>query len=230
MKNPAEAAFVSEVAKQIVKKAEQNATEHAAKPRGGPQTPEGKAASSRNAVKHNLSGQAIVITGEDANIYEETLRDLRTDHRPRTASDDHCVEMMAHAYWKTCRCARLEKSLWDLATGFATAATSPFHKMAEAFLVDSSISKALDKIARYQAEARRAYHQAAATLRKQQPYAGKALESDTVRAIATEGEIAAIALQAIAHARYLQIRNLANEPLPETNSQPAPMEEKRAAA
>ena len=230
MKNPAEAAFVTEFANKIIQQAEQAAKDRAAKPKGGPQTPQGKAASSRNAVKHNLSGQAIVVTGEDANVYEETLYDLRTDHRPRTATDDHCVEMMAHAYWKTCRCARLEKSLWDLATGFATADTSPFHKMAEAFLVDSSISKALDKIARYQAEARRAYHQAAATLRKQQPYTDKALETDTVRAIANEGELAAIALQAIAHARYLQLRHLANEPVPETNSQPAQTEERRAAA
>ena len=163
MKNPAEAAFVSEVAKQIVKKAEQNA-----KSRGGPQTPQGKAASSRNAVKHSLSGQAIAVTGEDAHVYEETLRDLRTDHRPRTAIEDQCIEMMAHAYWKTNRCARLEKSLWELATAEATAETSSFHKMAAAFLVDSALSKALDKIARYQAEARRAFHQAAATLRKQQ--------------------------------------------------------------
>ena len=212
MKNPAEAAYITEVTNQILKKADD-----AAKSRGGPQTPQGKAASSRNAVKHSLSGQAIVVTGEDAHVYEETLRDLRTDHRPRTAIEDHCIEMMAHAYWKTNRCARLEKSLWDLATGEATAETSSFHKMAAAFLVDSSLSKALDKIARYQAEARRAFHQSAATLRKQQPYTEKALEADTIRAIANEGEIAAIALQAIAHARSLEIRHLANAPVPETN-------------
>ena len=210
MKNST-AAFVTELKAKLAEDLKKSG------PKGGPQTPAGKAASSRNATKHSLSAAAIVVQGEDAYVYEQTLRDLRLDHRPRTAIEDQCLEMMAHAYWKTARCARLEKSLWDLTLGGATSESSPFHAMAAGFLKGSNVASALDKIARYQAEARRAYHQAGASLRKHQIYAEQALKADQKRALIQENEIGAMGLEFVAETRALEFKNLLNSPLPETN-------------
>ena len=217
MKNST-AAFVKELKAKINEETRKAEDLKKSGPKGGPQTLEGKAASSRNATKHSLSSTVIVLKGEDAYVYEQTLRDLRLDHRPRTAIEDQCIEMMAHAYWKTARCARLEKSVWDLALATATAETSPFHAMAEGFLKGANVSSALDKIARYQSEARRAYHQAAATLRKHQPYAEAALKADQKRALIQENEIGAMGLEFVAETRALELKTRTRQPVPETNS------------
>ena len=195
---------------------------------GGPQTPEGKAASAMNALKHGLSGNTVAIPGENPAVYEQILFDLRTDHRPRTTSEDQCIEQMAMAYWKQVRAAKLETAIWDIETADATAEKSPFHKMAVSFLKDSSASKALDKTTRYQAEARRAYHQAAATLRKLQTYANEALQTDIKRAHFQENQIEAALLEINAHLRVLELKSL-TKPAPETNFAP-PAEAAREAA
>ena len=205
-----------------------------AKPKGGPQTTEGKAASSRNAYRHGLTAAIVVVEGEEKALYEQTLLDLRLDHRPRTAVEEHCVEQMAQAFWKQRRCAAIEKGLWDLALGIAP--STPILKMADAFLKGSTLSAALDKITRYQAEARRAYHQAAATIRKHQPYANAALEIDRKRAHAESGVIGLIGVDGVAAVRAAEIRNRVKinaepepNPVPETNSAP-PSDAGKAAA
>ena len=116
---------------------------------GGPQTPEGKAASAMNALKHGLSGNTVAVPGENPAVYEQILLDLRRDHRPRTTGEDQCIEQMAMAYWKQVRAAKLETAIWDIETEDATAEKSSFHKMAASFLTDSSASRALDKTTRY---------------------------------------------------------------------------------
>ena len=201
-----------------------------AKSKGGPQTPEGKAASSKNALKHGLSSAMAIVPGEDSAEYDQTLCDLRMDHRPRTAAEDQCIQQMAHAHWKITRCARLEQAIWDLELGATTAETSPFHKMSLAFLKGSNVSSAFDKLSRYQAEARRAYHQAAATLRRHQPFVQQSLEADRKRTFAQEGAVALIGMDAVAYGRSLEVRKLARPAtaaVTETNPETAPNADNR---
>ena len=117
------------------------------KSNGGPNTPEGKATSARNSLKHGFNAAMTVLPGEDASAYDMVLRDLRLDHRPRTTIEDQCLQQMGHAYWKLRRVAALEKALWD--AELETGATTPIHKMAAALLKGSNISAALDKLQRY---------------------------------------------------------------------------------
>jgi hypothetical protein len=61
----------------------------------GPVTAEGKARSSRNAVRHGLCAPAILAPGEDPEAFAALLADLRAEHAPRTASEALLVERLA---------------------------------------------------------------------------------------------------------------------------------------
>ena len=202
----------------------------------GPKTPEGKAAAARNAFRHGLTSAIAVIPGEDAAAFDKLLFDMRLDHRPRTSIEDQCVELMANAYWKTLRITKIEKAIWDVELEAATPETSPVHKMAASFLKGSNVSSALDKLNRYQAEARRAYHQAENTLRRHQVYAIQSLETDRRRAVDQDGDLGLFKVDSIAYLRAEELRlnagiggNMDEILAPETNVQAAAGPEKAVA-
>ena len=75
----------------------------------GPVTPEGKARSSRNALKHGLAAaDHLVLDGEDGASYEQLLRDLVEDLAPETAIEARLVHRLAATLWKRDRADRLE--------------------------------------------------------------------------------------------------------------------------
>jgi hypothetical protein len=77
----------------------------------GPVSPEGKARSSRNAVRHGLCSPAILAPGEDPEAFAALLADLQAEHAPRTASEALLVERLALTFWKLARCDRLQATL-----------------------------------------------------------------------------------------------------------------------
>ena len=50
----------------------------------GPRTPEGKARSRANAVKHGLTGAGVALPGEDAALIEEQFMLIQEQHAPQT--------------------------------------------------------------------------------------------------------------------------------------------------
>ena len=140
--NPATVAALE----KFLAEAEQILAESRAK--GGPQTPEGKAVCSMNALKHGFNSAMAVVPGEDAAEYDQYLRELRTDHRPRTSIEDQCLQQMAHAFWKQLRASAVEQALWRIEFGEIVIEETPAHKMALALLKNSDISAALAKIQR----------------------------------------------------------------------------------
>lgn len=70
----------------------------------GPTTPEGKARSSQNAVKHGLTARRSVITigdGEESiEEYERLLSALQQEFNPETAYERLCVDRIAHLMWQ----------------------------------------------------------------------------------------------------------------------------------
>ena len=48
----------------------------------GPKTREGKAASTSNSLKHGLSAQRIVVSGEDPDEFERLIRQLEHELEP----------------------------------------------------------------------------------------------------------------------------------------------------
>jgi hypothetical protein len=77
----------------------------------GPRTPEGKARSSRNAVKHGLFSDALGYAakplGEDRDQFDKLLDGLRRDHAPVGFDENQIVDRMADLWWELARAHRL---------------------------------------------------------------------------------------------------------------------------
>ncbi len=69
----------------------------------GPVTQEGKLASSRNAIKHGVLSECIVLPGERADSFQSLTADLFEEHRPVGSTEEDLVEMMAVSRWRRMR-------------------------------------------------------------------------------------------------------------------------------
>jgi hypothetical protein len=79
----------------------------------GPRTPEGKAASSRNAQKHGLRGrQAVVHPGEEAE-YNKMREGLLAQLHPLGPMEEILFEQIVFSSWNLRRCRLLEAGLLD---------------------------------------------------------------------------------------------------------------------
>src|ERR1700722_4808849 len=76
----------------------------------GPVTQEGKLASSRNAMKHGVLSECIVLPGERADCFQSLTEDLFEEHRPVGSTEEDLVEMMAVSRWRRMRIWSLEKT------------------------------------------------------------------------------------------------------------------------
>jgi len=79
----------------------------------GPTTPEGKARSSQNAVKHGLTATFKLLPGESEQDFEHLLQAHRTQHQPATALEEELVRNLAVARWRLARVAALETNLFE---------------------------------------------------------------------------------------------------------------------
>ena len=136
----------------------------------GPRTPEGKAVSSRNAIKHNLSGTTFVLLpGEDRVAFEALAREYRNEWRPRTPHETFLVTQMIQSRWRLNRIARMEAEVLD----------AMFLKFGDGqsdegaiIIADRFNPDALGRLRRYAQDAERSYHRAVRELRayrKDQP-------------------------------------------------------------
>jgi len=74
----------------------------------GPKTPEGKAASSRNAIKHGLLARDAVLPNEDTNAFLQLQAALEEDLHPAGALEELLVQQMATSHWRLERVTRIE--------------------------------------------------------------------------------------------------------------------------
>jgi hypothetical protein len=77
----------------------------------GPRTPEGKAISRGNALKHGLTGQGIALPTEDAAAVARRFDELETDLRPSNALSRILVQRMAMLAVRLDRCVEHESAL-----------------------------------------------------------------------------------------------------------------------
>ncbi len=77
----------------------------------GPSTPEGKATSSQNALKHGLTGKTVLLPNEDPAEYQQLLDDYHQIHKPVGTEEQRLVQCIVDCNWRLTRIQRLETSI-----------------------------------------------------------------------------------------------------------------------
>lgn len=87
------------------------------RPRGGPKTPEGKARSAQNALRHGLrASRFLLLPHEDPEAFRDLVLELRRVHAPADPIERELVDAIAVAMWREGRADRLEaEALADIA-------------------------------------------------------------------------------------------------------------------
>src|SRR5437016_4878458 len=80
----------------------------------GPATPEGLQIAARNALRHGLTAQTVVLTNESATRFEQLLDYYVKEFDPRTEVEMDFVEEMAVAKWRQRRAWSIETATMDL--------------------------------------------------------------------------------------------------------------------
>jgi hypothetical protein len=141
----------------------------------GPVTPEGRARSSQNALKHGLTSRIIVLSNESEADFD-ALREAYLAHfNPQTELEVGLVEQLVAACWRTQRTWALETALLDLEMeeqreGIEKKfeAIDEEARTALAFRALCDGSRALELLSRYEARHRRAAERIIETLRRLQ--------------------------------------------------------------
>src|SRR2546421_9044251 len=97
----------------MVAAADQPKPDHRAKPihATGPRTPEGKARSSMNALKHGLTAKTPLIPGEDADEFRQFVWDMVQDLEPEGPVQAELAQRVAVLMWKRRRIAEAERQV-----------------------------------------------------------------------------------------------------------------------
>ncbi len=78
----------------------------------GPRTEEGKTASSRNALKHGLCAERVIIDAEDRDEWEALRADYADRHRPEGRAEVRLVDRIAQVAWRRERGSVMEAAAW----------------------------------------------------------------------------------------------------------------------
>ena len=112
----------------------------------GPRTPEGKAHTSQNALRHGLTAARLVVRDDEREAFEGFRAGLLAELAPQGAVEAVTFNDLLHAAWNLERFRRLEAER-------------------TADLADEAANTFLDRIGRYQARAQRAFYRALKELR-----------------------------------------------------------------
>lgn len=123
----------------------------------GPRTPLGKAASSKNALRHGILSKDAVLPDEDAGQLDALRSELMASLQPEGALEDFLVDRIVIAAWRLRRVAQVEigvfrqesESIGCLMDDCADS-DSPAVRKGLAFIRDCKGADAFSKISRYE--------------------------------------------------------------------------------
>src|SRR3954447_10868356 len=96
----------------ISEKHSQAARNNGARSRG-PVTPEGKAVSSRNALRHGLLAQTVVLPNEDAKVFNTFFYLFIERFEPVDDIEMSMLEDMCASVWRLRRAMAMEKTTFE---------------------------------------------------------------------------------------------------------------------
>jgi hypothetical protein len=79
----------------------------------GPATPEGKARSARNALKHGLRAQQVLIAGEEERVFKQMQEALFAELAPEGELEAFLAARVVAGMWRLNRVPRLEQELFS---------------------------------------------------------------------------------------------------------------------
>src|SRR5436309_2730202 len=79
----------------------------------GPVTPEGKARSSRNAMRHGLLAKITLLGDESAASFDALIDILAAEFEPVNELEFGMIEEMANSYWRIRRAWNIETELFE---------------------------------------------------------------------------------------------------------------------
>ena len=137
----------------------------------GPVTSEGKATSSRNALRHGLQAKTLVLANEHPEILDSLIADLADEFKPETGTEQDLVLEMAYAKWRQYRiwiseAGEINKHMLDNRQSLDDAYVHIEESIRTAAAVQASLrhSRALDLYNRTEAKSMRLYHRALTAL------------------------------------------------------------------
>lgn len=137
----------------------------------GPKTPEGKAASRMNAVKHGLLASFPLIPGEEGDRLLEYREAMIKTLKPEGELEMHLVERIVLLSWRMRRAARVEAEIlvdkMELTLPDALEGRTSI-SVGQAFLRDAKGADGLSKLSRYEAALDRALYRALHELQRLQ--------------------------------------------------------------
>src|SRR3984893_16606695 len=143
----------------------------------GPKTAEGKEASSRNAIKHGLTANTLILQCESLEDYQAMLAEHIAIHQPITPPELELVDQMAIARWRIRRFVAAETDLIDSEmvrnrekVNKESAPTDSGVHLAMAIRSLADESRALSLMSRYESRLQRVHDKAYAALRELQQF------------------------------------------------------------
>jgi len=137
----------------------------------GPKTPEGKAISSANSLRHGMTAKAILLTSENPEAYTNLAEAYYKKFWPDDDVECDLVDEMVIAKWRLRRDWSNEAALFDLEMDHQTKKVDSEYKnidhacrYALAFRALADESKSIQLLTRYEAAHHRSYYKALTTL------------------------------------------------------------------
>ena len=137
----------------------------------GPRSVEGKAASSRNALKHGIDAHASVLPGEDPDAYEALAAEYRERFQPANAEQSFLVETLIQSDWNRRRYMRIQA---ELTARLLDDMDPEDRSLAALFMPGNAGGRALNRVLRQYQAAQNAWFRAFKDLERLQKLAAEA--------------------------------------------------------
>ncbi len=124
----------------------------------GPITPEGKAISAQNSLKHGLTSSRVVLPHESQEAYDKLEASLINRFKPADDLESELVQEMAAARWRLRRIEAMEAALFKKVIKQHEEAGTP--DALDVAYAEVAESKSYRMLARHAAQLRRAYEKA----------------------------------------------------------------------
>ena len=143
----------------------------------GPSSVEGKAVSSRNALKLGITAQSMIIPGEDPAELDQLTAEYQEHFQPVGPVESALVQTIVRAQWMQLRCDRIEANF--LNSRVAAMEGAP-HALGAVVAQDSEKGNTLTKLFRRRQAAQRDWYTAVETLTLLQSQRHRAAEREAM--------------------------------------------------